>query len=74
MVDPESHVVIGLQIEGVVAGFLHEYPEYLELGRMAGVPEPALRQIEQDIGSDRIRSRSVLLLLEHLRLSQDIAS
>jgi hypothetical protein len=48
-IDLETNEILGLQIEGVLAGFLSDHPEFIDFARQFGVPEGALRRIETEV-------------------------
>lgn len=50
--DLDTYETIGMQIEGVLVGFLHEHPEFIELARQAGAPAHELDRIEAALTTD----------------------
>jgi hypothetical protein len=64
--DLDTYETIGMQIEGVLVGFLEEHPEFIELARQAGAPAEELDRIEAAITADARASELHKLALVRL--------
>lgn len=64
--DLGTYQTLGMQIEGVLAGFLRDHPEFIELARQAGAPVHELDRIEREVAEDALAAEQLRIALVRL--------
>ncbi len=68
--DPETHEIIGFQIEGYLSHVVREHPRFLDLAELAGIGPDEIARIRQSIALDKWKRAAVDTLLgEGMRAS-----
>jgi hypothetical protein len=67
-IDPDSHEVVGLQIEGYLIAAVFERPYLLDLAPAAGIPDDEIAEIRRRMEPEAVAQATVRFLLESLDL------
>ncbi|MBX6723470.1 MAG: hypothetical protein IRY92_09585 [Dactylosporangium sp.] len=66
-VDPETHQVVGVQVEAFLSRAVIEDPELLEVAEAAGIPEQTIQRIRRRITPDAMKAAAASTLLRRLQ-------
>ena len=67
-IDPESHLVVGLQIEAYLLAAVFKQPRLLDFAAAAGIPEDEINAIRSQIEPGVVVQATVRSLLDDLHL------